>query len=94
MKSSGETSSRKSLNSSTTCSLSSMFWSNSIEDSSMTSSATKIGASTRTARAKAETYRQVLNAVWLESDLHPYLWQKDKEGDKPISKALGKVMRD
>ena len=45
------TSSRKSLNLSTTSSVSSTSCSNSIADSSMTSSAAKIGAATRTARA-------------------------------------------
>lgn len=44
----------------------------------------------RTGTPKAEIYPQVLNALGLESDLHPYLWQKDKEGDKPIFKDLGK----
>ena len=44
----------------------------------------------RTGTPKAEIYPQILNALGLESDLHPYLWQKDKEGDKPIFKDLGK----
>ncbi|MBV2264502.1 MAG: hypothetical protein KUL79_13245 [Thauera sp.] len=44
----------------------------------------------RTGTPKTEIYPQLLSALGLESDLQPYLWQTDKEGDKPIFKDLGK----
>src|SRR6266511_1069973 len=60
-KSSGVTSSRKSLNFSTTSSVSSTSCSNSIEDSSITSSAAKIGAEVRTASARASEGRESIS---------------------------------
>ncbi len=60
-KSSGVTSSRKFLNFSTTSSVSSTSCSNSMDDSSMTSSAAKIGAWQRTARAIASDGRESIS---------------------------------
>ena len=60
-KSSGETLSRNSLNLSTTSSVSSTSCSNSIADSSITSSAAKIGAEQRTARASASEGRESIS---------------------------------
>ena len=55
------TSSRNSLNLSTTSSVSSTSCSNSIADSSITSSSAKIGAETRTARARASEGRESIS---------------------------------
>ena len=60
-KSSGVTFSRKSLNFSTTSSVSSTSCSNSIADSAITSSAAKIGASARTASARASLGRESIS---------------------------------
>src|SRR6185437_12772389 len=60
-KSSGVTLSRKSLNFSTTSSVSSTSCSNSIADSSITDSAAKIGALVRTARANASDGRESIS---------------------------------
>ena len=60
-KSSGETWSRNSLNFSTTSSVSSTSCSNSIADSAITSSAAKIGAPARTARAIASLGRESIS---------------------------------
>ena len=60
-KSSGVTLSRKSLNFSTTSSWSSTSCSNSIADSVITSSAAKIGAPVRTARASASDGRESIS---------------------------------
>ncbi len=45
---------------------------------------------TKSGTLKTELYPQLLHALGITADARAYLWQKDKDGEKPIFKELGK----